>query len=56
MKKFLFNTATGIIACHLLVASAAKPAALPTDDAIRKNLRNKKSVSVLFIGDRKSVV
>ena len=51
MKKFLFNTATGIIACHLLVACAAKPGPLPADDAVRKNLRNKKSVSVLFIGN-----
>jgi hypothetical protein len=51
MKKFLFNTAIGIIACHLLVACAAKPVPLPADDAIRKNLRNKKSVSVLFIGN-----
>ncbi len=50
MKKFLFNTAVGITGM-MLAACAAKPAPLPADDAIRKNLRNKKSVSVLFIGN-----
>ncbi|MCX6845157.1 MAG: SGNH/GDSL hydrolase family protein [Verrucomicrobia bacterium] len=50
MKNFLFNTAIGIIAM-MLAACATKPAPLPSGDAIRKNLRNKKSVSVLFIGN-----
>lgn len=51
MKRFLLNLTLGIIACHLLVACATKPTSLPTDDAIRNHLRNKKSVSVLLIGN-----
>lgn len=50
MKKFLFNAAIGITGM-MLAACATKSAPLPSDDAIRKNLRNKKSVSVLFIGN-----
>jgi len=52
MNKFLFNTAIGIIACHLIAACATKPASPPpASDAIHNHLRNKKSVSVLFIGN-----
>lgn len=50
MKKFLFNAAIGITGI-MLAACATKSAPLPLDDAIRKNLRNKKSISVLFIGN-----
>lgn len=51
MKRFLFNATFGIIACHFFAACATRHAPLPADDAIRKNLGNKKSVSVLFIGN-----
>ena len=50
MKKFLFNAAIGITGM-MLAACATKSAPLPADDAVRKNLRNKKSISVLFIGN-----
>ena len=50
MKRFLFNATLGIIGM-MLAACATRHAPLPADDAIRKNLRNKKFVSVLFIGN-----
>lgn len=51
MKRFLFNAVISIIACHFFAACATKHAPLPADDAIRNHLQNKKSVSVLFIGN-----
>ena len=49
MKRFLFNAFIGTLASQLLASCALR--ATPGDDAIRNHLRNKKSVSVLFIGN-----
>ncbi len=52
MKRFLFNATFSIIACHFFAACATKHAPPPRPvDVIRDHLRDKKSVSVLFIGN-----
>lgn len=51
MRRIYINAVVSIISCHLFAACATKRSSLPTDGAIRQNLTNKKSVSVLFIGN-----
>jgi hypothetical protein len=51
MKRFLFNAFIGTLASQLLASCALRTTPFPDDDAIRNHLRNKKSVSVLFIGN-----
>lgn len=51
MMRFFSKAVIAIIACLLFVGCATRRSPLPADDATRKNLPNKKSISVLFIGN-----
>lgn len=51
MKRIFFKAFIGTVVSHLLAACATKPASLPDGVFIRNHLRNKKSVSILFIGN-----
>lgn len=51
MKRSFSNTILGALVCHLLAACATHSSRVPTEDQIRDHLREKKSVSILFIGN-----
>ena len=51
MKCHFFKFIVSFIACHLFASCSMMPTPMQNDRAVREHLRDKKSVSILFIGN-----